>query len=73
MNEFTIGSLVLNLILGIGTYMLKDVYQDLKSRVTKLEDNTVKKDDFKEFKVELFERISELKEDIKHAVQRKEH
>lgn len=63
--EAMIVSVTLNVLLGIATYFLKDAHTELKVRVTKLEDNTVRKDDFKEFKEELFRRMDRLEGALK--------
>jgi hypothetical protein len=43
---------------------MREAYLEVKARVMKLEDNTVKKDDFKEFKEEFFRRFDRLEQEV---------
>ena len=61
------GSVVLNLILGGAMYLLKGAHADLKESVkdahqeiSKIKETTIKKEDFREFKTELFDRLDKM-------------
>jgi len=57
---------LLNFALGGGLWFMQTAYTDLKDRVLKLEDTAMKRDDFKEFKQELFARLDKLEAKIKN-------
>jgi len=66
MNLETIILGILNLASGIALWFMKDAYTELKIRVGKIEDTAMRRDDFKDFKVELFARLDKLEAKIKH-------
>jgi hypothetical protein len=56
---------IVNLGLAAVAYFFKEAHNDIKNRITKLEDNSVRRDDFKDFKNELFARFDRLEEKFK--------
>jgi hypothetical protein len=54
----------INGLLVVVIWFMREAYLELKVRVLKLEDNTVKKDDFKEFKDEFFRRFDRLEQEV---------
>jgi hypothetical protein len=53
-----------NGLLVVVIWFMREAYLEVKARVMKLEDNTVKKDDFKEFKEEFFRRFDRLEQEV---------
>lgn len=60
---------VFNALLAVGGYFLREAhrdqkirFRDLENNFRNLEQNTVKKDDFKEFREELFKRLDRIEE-----------
>jgi hypothetical protein len=58
---------VLNLVFGGLLYFVRTSHEELKARVAKLEDTAMKRDDFKDFKAELFARLDKLEAKINHG------
>lgn len=65
MNVETIILGVLQMASGVALWFMKDTYGDLKARLLKLEETTVRKDDFKDFKQELFKYLDDLRQEIR--------
>ena len=70
-------NLAFNGLFGLLLYFMKSQHDDTKEKLkeqsaelTKLRDNTMKKDDFREFKEELYVRLDELKLDLRQEVER---
>lgn len=62
--------IVLGLVNLVGAgflWFLKDAYNEMKRRVEKLEDTAMKKDDFTEFKRELFSRLDRFEDQLKRG------
>lgn len=65
--DFNIISWVFNGLMGLAVYLLKGVYNDVKEQlknhqdeINHIKDNYLKKDDFKEFKDELWRRLDKI-------------
>ena len=64
---FIVGGLfaLVNIFMGIIMAHNNEKVRDLRNDLEKLRDTTQKKEDFKEFKQELFDVLSELKDEIR--------
>lgn len=58
----------IELAFGVALWLIKDAYSELKTRVKGLEDSSVRKDDFREFKQELFARLDKIEERLSKNV-----
>lgn len=71
--EFTtLGLVVLNAVLGIGVWLMKTTITDLKEQVKenrdvidRVKDQYFKKDDFTEFKQELWNRLDRFEQGVR--------
>lgn len=69
-------SYILNAVLGIAAYLMKQAHNDLKvdnarlwKEVTHIKDTYFKKEDFSEFKQELWKRFDRLEDDMRARVE----
>lgn len=72
MEATTIGLMVLNAVLGIGVWLMKTTIEDLKEQVKDnrekidiVKDQYFKKDDFTEFKQELWNRLDRFEQGVR--------
>lgn len=77
MDPIALVLLALNAVMGIAAYLLKNEHRDLKddnkalwAQVEIIKDKYFKKEDFSEFKKELWARFDRLEDDIKRLEQR---
>lgn len=75
MDSTTIG-VILNVVLGLATFLLKNAYADLKEdnkslweEVRYIRDKYYKREDFSEFKSELWSRLDRIEDDLKRQIQ----
>lgn len=76
MTELGIAGLLLNLLLGLATYLLKGAYNGLKDdnkalwkEISFIRDKYYKKEDFSEFKRDLWDRLDRMEDDFKQQIQ----
>lgn len=70
-------SLIVNVLMGLIMFFAKYTVDDLKDKlkvhqeaIDRIRDTYIKREDFREFKEELFVRLDEMKLDFKHEVER---
>ena len=70
-------SIVINILMGIIMFFMKISYDDVKDQlkehkqdIDKIKDTYIKKEDFREFKEELFVRLDEIKLDVRRDIER---
>ena len=73
--DATVVLFAFNVVLSIAAYLLKRAYEDLKSdnkdlwqQITLIKDKYFKKEDFLEFKKELFARLDRMEDDMKQQI-----
>jgi len=71
----TLASFGANILLGIATYFMKDAHTGLKKdnetlwkEVNNIKEKYFKKEDFIEFKQELWHRLDDMKNDMKEQI-----
>lgn len=76
MEPATLAIFVINGLLGVVCYFLKAEHRDLKDRCSRFElelslvkDKYFKKEDFNDFKKELWARLDRMEDDFKHQIQ----
>ena len=70
-------SIVINILMGIIMFFMKISYDAVKDQlkehkqdIDKIKDTYIKKEDFREFKEELFVRLDEIKLDVRRDIER---
>ncbi|HET8686203.1 MAG TPA: hypothetical protein VFM18_06010 [Methanosarcina sp.] len=68
---------LINLLLGVIMFFMKLAHDNLKEElkehkadIEKIKDSYIKKEDFREFKDELFVRLDEIKLDVRRDIER---
>lgn len=79
MDELQVGSWVFNGILGIAVYFMKQAHDETKEKIKSLRDDvntvretTFKKEDFKEFKEELWRRLDKYEASVERRLSEKQ-
>jgi hypothetical protein len=69
-------SVVLNAVLGLTTYMMKQAHSDMKKsneelwdEIDAIKEKYFRKEDFSEFKQELWKRFDRLEDDVKARIE----
>ena len=70
-------NLAFNALFGLLLFFMKNQHDETKDKlkeqaqeISKLRDNTMRKEDFREFKEELYVRLDELKLDLRQEIER---
>lgn len=59
----------INVLLGIAAYFLKAEHATIKTDLKQLKESKVEKQDFTEFKQELWKRLDRMEDSFKHEIQ----
>ena len=62
-------SMGFNVLLGIAAYFLKAEHASIKADIKQIKDSKVEKQDFSEFKQELWKRLDRMEDSFKHELQ----
>ena len=62
-------SMGFNALLGVAAYVLKTEHASIKADLKQLKESKVEKQDFTEFKQELWKRLDRMEDSFKHEIQ----
>lgn len=79
MDEIQVGSWIVNALLGIAVYFMKQAHDETKDKLRNLREDlntvretTFKKEDFKEFKEELWRRLDKYEASVERRLSEKQ-